>query len=1087
MQLVNLYGAAFYTSSGTTMSLSNISGTNTSTWVITLNTSILSTSYLALESLGSFAQGISSGTYLESETVFIGASGNTAIDPTTTSNDYARPFSFFTNNGADTIKTDNGSRMYINLNESTAASDTVSFGTQAVESGFSPVNDISRIDGFNVSGTSTNDKLSLISNVIASNTSGYIDGTDAGVIASHSITDGIVTFKDASGAVITIDTEAKWTDVYNYLETNIATAGITVGIQTSFDGTALVVFQKGSIENESFVVALDGISGVTLSTAYGTNKVQIVDTTGPEPLNIATISNGINFYFGENVTSASFTGLKLYKNGTTDMGTLTKSISSATVSLTSSTQTLSDTDFVVLDATASHTFQTTDALGNIWSDTTSYKYAIGGSGNNTINLSALTGVYEANGGAGNDTIVGSSSSDYIVGGSGNDTLYGNNGNDTLIGGDGNDYLLGNDGNDTLIGGDGNDYLDGGNGTNVMAGGLGNDTYVIRSYWEDTYTEEANAGTDLVLTYITDNYTYLNKNVENLRIMSTGVADVYGNELDNIIYAGIWDNSIYAGAGNDTLSYEYGATSGIIVSLAIIGAQNTGGSGIDDIFEFENLIGSAYNDTLTGDSSDNIIEGGAGNDILDGGFGIDTLSYAGATAGVTVNLASTTAQNTIGAGTDTVINFENILGSSYGDTLTGNSENNVIEGGSGNDTLNGGTGNDTLSYSKASSGITISLALTTAQITGGAGTDTISNFENIIGSAYDDILTGDSGNNIIDGGAGNDTINGGGGIDTLIYSNADSGVMVNLTLTTAQTTGGAGTDTIIGFENILGSIYNDILTGDSGDNVIEGAAGDDIMNGGTGTDTLSYSTAASAVTVDLSKTIAQNTLGAGIDTISNFENLVGSAYDDTLSGNAGNNVLDGGVGNDTLSYSNSISGITISLALSSAQITGGAGNDTISNFENLIGSDYNDMLSGDTGDNIINGGAGNDTIDGGIGNDTLDGGIGNDTVSYATATASVTIDLSKTISQVTGGAGNDTIINFENLIGSNYNDIIFGTSGDNILNGAIGTDTLSYSTATSAVIVDLSKTTAQNTVGAGTDTVSNFENLIGSAYNDTLSG
>ena len=65
-------------------------------------------------------------------------------------------------------------------------------------------------------------------------------------------------------------------------------------------------------------------------------------------------------------------------------------------------------------------------------------------------------------------------------------------------------------------------------------------------------------------------------------------------------------------------------------------------------------------------------GGAGNDTLDGGAaGSDTASYADATAGVTVSLAITTAQNTVGAGTDTLTNFENLTGSNLNDTLTGN--------------------------------------------------------------------------------------------------------------------------------------------------------------------------------------------------------------------------------------------------------------------------------------------------------------------------------------------------------------------------------------------------------------------------------
>ena len=75
--------------------------------------------------------------------------------------------------------------------------------------------------------------------------------------------------------------------------------------------------------------------------------------------------------------------------------------------------------------------------------------------------------------------------------------------------------------------------------------------------------------------------------------------------------------------------------------------------------------------------------------MDGGAGTDTATYADAYAGVSVNLAIATAQNTIGAGVDTLKNFENLTGSNLNDTLTGNAAANILNGGAGNDSLNGG--------------------------------------------------------------------------------------------------------------------------------------------------------------------------------------------------------------------------------------------------------------------------------------------------------------------------------------------------------------------------------------------------------------
>jgi Ca2+-binding RTX toxin-like protein len=65
------------------------------------------------------------------------------------------------------------------------------------------------------------------------------------------------------------------------------------------------------------------------------------------------------------------------------------------------------------------------------------------------------------------------------------------------------------------------------------------------------------------------------------------------------------------------------------------------------------------------------------------------------------------------------------------------------------------------------------------------------------------------------------------------------------------------------------------------------------------------------------------------------------------------------------------------ATTSAQNTGGAGNDTVSGFENLIGSDFSDVLTGSAAVNVIDGGDGNDVIRGGGGGHDLTGGAGND--------------------------------------------------------------------------------------------------------------
>jgi Ca2+-binding RTX toxin-like protein len=173
---------------------------------------------------------------------------------------------------------------------------------------------------------------------------------------------------------------------------------------------------------------------------------------------------------------------------------------------------------------------------------------------------------------------------------------------------------------------------------------------------------------------------------------------------------------------------YSAVSGVTVSLALTTAQNTIGAGTDTLLNIENLRGSSYDDTLIGNAGNNALyglngndklSGGAGNDLLDGGAGTDMASYASVSTGVVVNLNLTGAQNTVGAGLDTLLNIENLSGSIYNDVLLGNTANNTLLGGAGNDLLAGGLGNDTL--------------------IGGAGKDTFA-FNSTLGAGNIDTLT-----------------------------------------------------------------------------------------------------------------------------------------------------------------------------------------------------------------------------------------------------------------------------------------------------------------------------------------------------------
>ena len=768
----------------------------------------------------------------------------------------------------------------------------------------------------------------------------------------------------------------------------------------------------------------------------------------------------------------------------------------------------------------------------------------GESGNDTISggadndyIGAGEGNDTVNGDDGNDTIYGEGGTDILKGGAGLDGLYGGEADDILDGGEGNDYLEGgngrdiadystgtvgitinlsdasnvyalggNMGTDTLVNIEGvigtafNDTLTGTVNDNVFEGGLGDDVMDALAGLDTLSYARATAGVTISLAITAAQNTGgagtdTVANFENL----TGSAfadNLTGSAVNNLILAGAGADVVLAGdgadevrggTGADTLSGEggddiiYGEDDNDTINGGLGLDVLYGGAGNDTIRGNENddklygeagidtLDGGDGNDQLLGGEGDDQLTGGLGDDTLVGGLGSDEASYRGLSAGVTVDLSITTAQNTGGGGIDTLSEIENVAGTTFNDVFTGTS---------GNNRFLGGAGVDTVRYSNAAAGVTVDLAITTVQNTIGAGSDSFSLIENLVGSSFNDTLLGDSAGNTLEGGAGNDTLDGRTGIDTASYAAAAAGVTVDLSLTTAQNTGGAGTDTLANFENVTGSAFNDTLGGTSGANVLDG---------GVGIDTASYASSTAGVTVSLAIIGAQNTVGAGTDTLISIENLTGSGFADTFAGTSGANVFDGGAGVDTVSYLASTAGVTASLALAGAQNTIGAGSDTFISIENLVGSGFADVLTGDAGANRFEGGGGDDQLTGGLGDDTLIGGAGVDEASYRGLSAGVTVDLSLTTAQNTGGGGIDTLSEIENIAGTTFNDVFTGTSGNNRFLGGAGVDTVRYANAAAGVAVDLAITVAQNTVGAGSDTFSLIENLVGSSFNDTLLG
>ncbi|MAO93166.1 MAG: hypothetical protein CMM81_16705, partial [Rhodospirillales bacterium] len=244
-------------------------------------------------------------------------------------------------------------------------------------------------------------------------------------------------------------------------------------------------------------------------------------------------------------------------------------------------------------------------------------------------------------------------------------------------------------------------------------------------------------------------------------------------------------------------------------------------------------------------------------------------------------------------------------------------------------------------------------------------------------------------------------------------------------------GGAGSDTI------FGGVGDDVIDGGTGDDVINGGTGADTIDGGAGSDTIDYSSSDEGVIIDFQNGIVSGGDAEG-DSLTGIENITGSAHDDTLTGDAGDNriqggagadTLDGGAGNDTLDYSDSDEAVTINFE--SGTVTGGdATGDQIANFENMLGSDFNDTLVGDDGDNRIDGGKGSDLLSGGDGADIFvlgSPGDGIDTITDFNIAEGDRLDVSSVVNM----NDVDDIANYLKIEddGAGNSTVMVNTSGD----------------------------------------------------------
>jgi Ca2+-binding RTX toxin-like protein len=372
------------------------------------------------------------------------------------------------------------------------------------------------------------------------------------------------------------------------------------------------------------------------------------------------------------------------------------------------------------------------------------------------------------------------------------TLTGTSSQETLIGSEANNRLYGLGGNDTLNGGAGSDRLDGGEGVDLLtyANATGGVFIDLSGY---SYESATTTGT----VSVTDNILSEDRLFGFENITGSNFGDrIYGNAVNNFIIAGGGNDIIYGGAGNDTVSYASNAgailldlTNRYILESTDVTATISAASvivSIDYIYEIETVIATDYGDRLYGNELNNVLSGGKGSDVLYGDAGNDTISFAGNTGAVYVDmnlsyaLETSTVFGIVSASspvvsTDYFYEFENVTGSNSSDRIYANDADNIISGLGGSDIIYGGGGNDTISYEGNNGAVSVNLSTSSAQETrqglSFSPTSVVSNdfiyeFENIIGSANYDILTGSDGANQINGGAGSDIINGGAGNDIL---------------------------------------------------------------------------------------------------------------------------------------------------------------------------------------------------------------------------------------------------------------------------------------------------------------------------------
>ncbi|MFP1632764.1 calcium-binding protein [Zhengella sp. ZM62] len=520
----------------------------------------------------------------------------------------------------------------------------------------------------------------------------------------------------------------------------------------------------------------------------------------------------------------------------------------------------------------------------------------------------------------------------------------------------------------------NERIDG-TSTDTFSSGAGPDAQFGRIIWDDNGTtrisyvlnlEDTTTGTSYIFcvggtplpafTTATAFNNFLSNDVVSFSAAPVGSGFGPG---ENISLPGVpnvatsANDTVIGTAGDD--SFETGAGNDVIA---------TGGGN-------DYLDGGAGNDVLNPGDNDGFgdtIRGSTGNDAIiytanvNGYQEVDYRSIPGAIVATINGVTNTASIVKGGTGTDTFTDIANpldagfvnggfaIRGTALGDTFNitlATDQWMAIRSGDGVDSYTiSGNGSVRLDLRGGNQGAIVNLSNGVIANDGFGNAETFSGtFQQLRGTDFADTFTGSSGDDQFDGSGGDDIINGGGGFDRVRFDRPQNnvGVVVNLTAGTAtgEWNGVAYTKTLSNIEWIRGSVHNDVVTGSDAGERFDGGLGNDVLSGLGGNDTID-----------------------------------GGDGNDLVIGGAGADILSGGAGFDTLSYASSGAAVQVFLGGNTAS-GGDAEGDTISGFENVFGSAYNDRLFGSAQVNLLDGGAGSDIMLGNNGNDTLRGREGRD--------------------------------------------------------------------------------------------------------------